>query len=156
MQPESLSVVKLWKQHIRGTTEKSIVKNVTILACLLTKTVQDACNFPTSKIHLNTRVLKHLYDKKPAEEFEFIIHNLNHIIRYPDAIYKNKGGKRGGLCLVKKLAKNKYLCSIEITEELDSTNMKMICVVTAFRIRKEDYLEGYELLWSWKGDKPSS
>lgn len=153
---EKLSVVKLWKQHIRGSREKEIVKDVTILVCLLTKKVQEACDFPTSKIHLNTRVLKHLYDKKPAEEFEFVIHNLDKLLRYPDQVYKNKTGKRGSLCFVKKLSGHKYFCSIETTEELDGTNMQMICIVTAFRLRKEDYLEGYELLWSWKGDEPSS
>lgn len=156
MTTEDLTIVKLWKQHVKGTPEKAIVRNITILACLLTKAVQEACSFLTPRVHLNTRVLKHLYDKKPAEEFEFIIHNLENILKYPDHIYKNKLGKRGSLCFVKKLANVKYICSIEKTEELDSNNMQMNCVVTAFRIRKEDYLDDYELIWSWKGDKPSS
>ena len=38
---------------------------------------------------------KYLYDKKPAEEFDFIIDNLHQIVIYPDNIYKNKRPQTG-------------------------------------------------------------
>ena len=45
-----------------------------------------SCN----KVYLNTRVLKHLYDKRPAEEFDLMIETLIDVVKYPNKIYKNK------------------------------------------------------------------
>ncbi len=156
METEELSIIKLCKKYIRGTPEKSIIQNVTILLCKLTRIVQKEGNFDNPKIYINTRVLKHIYDKRPAEEFDFIIHNLFQIVRFPEQIYKNKDAKRGEISFVKTVNCIKYFCSIEKTETLDTTNNKMNFIVTAFRIRKESYLEGYKLIWSWRSDISSS
>ncbi|MBU2545173.1 hypothetical protein KKC65_01805 [Patescibacteria group bacterium] len=92
---------------------------------------------------------KTCYDKKPAEQYDFIIRNLHTIVKYPDSIYKNKDGKRGDFCLVKELKNKKYLCSIE------DKGMGEISIATAFRT-DDKYLGKYELLWSWKDGTPSS
>ncbi|MEK7115268.1 MAG: hypothetical protein AAB847_02830 [Patescibacteria group bacterium] len=147
-----LVVPDLYKDYIEGTEEKAPVVFKSVLLCFLTKAVMIGGNFTNQKVHINTRVLKHMYDKKPAEEFDFVIHNIHSIVRYPDHIYKNKNAKRGQLCLVKKIKDRNYLCSIQIF----TNNTEDISVVTAFRVRDNNYLKNYELLWDWKGGGPSS
>ncbi|MDO8512754.1 MAG: hypothetical protein Q7S57_05770 [bacterium] len=147
-------LVEVYEKYIKGTPEKGLVEEKKFLVCFLTQAVCKGMNFNSNKVYISTRVLKHMYDKKPAEEFNFLLVNLNKIVRYPDHIYANKLGKRGDICLQKCVAGNQYLCSIEFvgTEE----EQKEIQITTAFRIRKSNYLLGYKLLWSWKGDIPSS
>ena len=94
-------------------------------------------------------MIKHLYDKKPAEEFDFIIDNLHKIIKYPNYIYKNKKEKRGDWCFVKKIKNELYISSLEREEEI-------LEIVTVFRIRKEKYLKNFKLLWSWENDRSPS
>ncbi|MBP9817783.1 hypothetical protein KBC75_03470 [Candidatus Shapirobacteria bacterium] len=100
-----------------------------------------------------------MYDKKPAEEFDFLLRNVVHLVKYPDSIYKNRSGKKGNYVFTKIIQEVMYLCSLETCESnfdegQDETNF----IVTAFRLRvgKESYLDKYRLLWSWKGDLPSS
>lgn len=155
---QKISLLKLHKLYIQGTEEKAPVVLQTILLCNTTNAVMKAISLKSPKIHTTTKMLKYLYDSKPAEEYEFILHNLVSIIQYPDEIYQNRDSKRGQFALVKKIKDYKYLSSLEtmvitlpkgITEEMNF-------VVTAFRIRKESYLQNYKLLWNWKGDIPSS
>ena len=154
---EKLSLVKFYKKYIRGTAAKALVAEKTVFLCYLTRAVQQAGSFTGRKVYINTKVLKHLYDSKPAEEFEFVIHNLGIIVEYPDHLYKNRDAKRGSICLIKTINNAQYFCSLEILPD-DPDGKKEECsyVVTAFRIRKENYLKDYKLLWSWKGDLPSS
>jgi hypothetical protein len=103
---------------------------------------------------MRTRSLKHLYDKKPAEEFDFMIDHLECIIRNPDCLYSNKGDKTGNFCLTKQINGHNYLVVIEIVGR--NTENKEVQVVTAFRIRSEKYLLNYELLRSWRDGAHSS
>lgn len=153
-----LSLVKLFRTYIKGSAEKSVVVELTIHLCNLTNIVKRAGTFKAHTIYINTKIIKHLYDSKPAKEFDFIIRNLPAIVKYPEYIYENKEGKRGTLCFVKKVDKDLYFCSIEKTDEVDPNdgNTGMNYVVTAYRLRKANYLKDYKLLWSWKGDIPSS
>ena len=139
---------KLFEKHIKGTAEKAIVENVTVFLCRLTFVVSKD-NQINPNVYLNSRVLKHVYDKKPAEEFNCLVQYLHIIIRYPDNIYKNKNPKRGDYVFTKVINGNNYFCSLETFE--DGAN-----VVTMFRLRKGNYLKSYDLLWSWRGDIPSS
>lgn len=153
-----LTLIKLFKTYVKSTPEKSVVVNLTIHLCNITNAVKKAGEFKTHRIYITTKAIKHLYDSKPAEEFDFIIHNLPTIVKYPQHIYKNKGGKRGTLCFVKQIKETTYFCSVEKTDDVDPKdgNSGMNYVVTAYRLRKENYLKDYKLLWSWKGDIPSS
>ena len=155
---KKISLLKLHKLYIQGTEEKAPVVLQTVLLCNTTNAVMKAINLTSPRIHITTKMLKHLYDSKPAEEYEFILHNLVPIIQYPDEIYKNRDSKRGDFAFVKKIKDFKYLSSLETTiiTSLEGTTEEMNFVVTAFRIRKESYLQNYKLLWSWKGDIPSS
>jgi len=146
---DSNNVVRdLFENHIKGTAKNAIVVDTTIFLCHLTFAVTKANNFD-SKIYLRTRVLKHVYDKRPAEEFDCIVISLKKIVRYPDNIYKNKNPKRGDYVFTKTVKGEKYLCSLEICEEGFN-------IVTIFRLKKENYIESYDLLWSWRSDISSS
>lgn len=74
---------------------------------------------------------------------------MHKIVKYPDYIYKNKNEKRGCWCFVKKIKNELYISSLEYENET-------LWIATVFRIRKEKYLESFELLWSWEDDKPPS
>lgn len=103
--------------------------------------------------------MKHMYDKKPAEEFDCILQNIISIIKFPEEIYRNKTGKQGDFIFKKEIKGLLYLCSIQIIEsDINCGNLESNYIVTAFRLRpkKTSYLNSYGLLWSWKGDLPSS
>ena len=103
------------------------------------------------RTYLTTKMLKHCYDKKTAEFFHFLLDNLNYIITYPDKIYKNKGAKRGDFGFTKILKGNEYFCSLEF----DNKEKKMF-VVTSFKLKNDNYLKNYKLLWSWEDGTPPS
>lgn len=141
-------------KYIKGTAPKAIVPDRTVLICHLSHAVMKGGDFTSQKVYINTRVLKHLYDKKPAEEFHFMLDNLHVVIKHPNKIYKNKDGKRGDYCLLKSIGSEKYICSLEVVKA-DGEEEKLM-IATAFRVRKDSYLNSYELLWSWRDDIPSS
>jgi len=141
-------LIDIHKKYIQGTSKKAIVVNKKILLCNLTNAVRQGGNFSCQAVYINTKALKHIYDQKPAEMYDFLISNLHKIVKYPDHIYKNKSAKRGNICLVKILSNEKYFCSIE-------DNNGELNIATAFRT-EESYLRNFELLWSWRDDAPSS
>ncbi len=136
----------LHEKHIKGTEYGAIVVNKRVLLCHLTNIVRRACDFSDNGVYIKTKVLKHIYDKKTAEHYDFLLYNLHTVARYPDLVYKNKPGKRGDFVFVKTLKNKKYLCSIERGEEGAE-------IVTAFRV-KEKYFKDYALFWSWRNDEP--
>lgn len=153
-----MDILELHKKHIHGTEEKALVVEITILLCNLTNAVIKGCSFETAKVYITSKCLKHLYDKKPAEEYHCLIKYLPQIVKHPDLIYQNSAGKRGSLCFYKKIGKNAYLCTLEKGVNLEESIEMDIAnfIATCFRLRDENYLKKYKLLWSWKGDNPSS
>ena len=141
----------LYQKYIKGTQPKIFVTHKVVVLCHLTNQVNKVIldKSGLSRVYISTKMIKHLYDKKPAEEFDFIIDNLHKIIKYPNYIYKNKKEKRGDWCFVKKIKNELYISSLEHEEEI-------LEIVTVFRIRKEKYLENFELLWSWEDDRSPS
>jgi hypothetical protein len=102
---------------------------------------------------VNTRAIKHAYDKRPAQEYDFLIQHLHQVIKYPDKIYKNKRGKRGSYCFIKQIKNELCFCSIEV---LSKDGESEVCEVVTFFTTDESYLISYELLWEWKDGIPSS
>lgn len=144
-------MIDVFEKHIKGTPAGAIVTKRKIVLCRLTNQVNRAvlkCG-GLSKVYINTIVIKHLYDKKPAEEFHFIVENLDKIVRFPDYICKNKKPKRGKWIFVKELKNELYLCSLG-NENIDFE------VATSFRDRKRKYIKSYDLIWSWESDKSPS
>ena len=148
------------RKYIEGTPEKAIVADRKVFLCSLTKAVMNgiSINTNTNGVYVTTRCLKHLFDKKPAEEFLFLIDHLHKVVKYPDRVYKNKSGKRGEYCFVKLIGNSEYFCSIEIIQRAGvgekQTKREEIQIATAFRLRDRNYLKNYILLWSWGDDDP--
>jgi hypothetical protein len=143
----------LFKNHVRGTEKKALVPIVESLLCHPTIAVAKGINVEVSKVYISTRVIKHIYDKRTAEEFDFLLGVIPTIVKYPDKVYRNKSGKRGELCFVKTVKNQKCLCSIE--QILIRGKPSHFETVTFFRT-EDSYLAKYELLWEWKGGTPSS
>jgi phage-Barnase-EndoU-ColicinE5/D-RelE like nuclease3 len=154
----SSQVQSLYRQTIKGSEKDSLVENKIVLICKLSNLIRkeiDCIDEP--RVYMTSRALKHIYDRKPAEEFHFLVKNIEKIIKFPDQIFLNKPGKRGEFCFVKKIGNDKYICPLEkIQDNISINNPSGIYVATGYRIRKENYLKNYKLVWSWKGDKPSS
>lgn len=147
-------VPELVAKYIRGTVKEAIVQNVQVLLCNLTATVAKEINCENCfRVYISTRALKHGYDKRSAEEYDFLIENLHRLVKYPQFIYRNKKAKRGNYIFVKDFKDKKYFCSIELIETEQSNHFE---VVTFFRLQKESYLFNYDLLWEWEGRQPSS
>ena len=148
------SISHLYKQYIHGTLKKAMVQLVTVLLCHLTHTVAKGINAKCKKVYINTRAIKHLYDKRPAQEFHFLVENADQITKYPDRVYQNKIGKRGCYCFVKNIGDDLWLVSLEVIQDgnQDSTHYE---VVTFFRT-DENYLADFELLWKWEVGNPPS
>jgi hypothetical protein len=146
-------VVRLYKKYIRNSAKRAIVQLVLIFLCHLTAAVTKGINSPCNKVYMSTRMLKHAYDKRPAEEFDFFLEHIVDVIKYPDVVYKNKDGKRGSFCFVKEIKNLNCLVSLETIEKNGEPSH---CeVVTFFRV-DSDYLKSYELLWEWEGGIPPS
>jgi len=152
-------ISELFEEYIKNTPKGADVVNKTTFLCRLTKAVKEAGEFPTTKVYIKTRVIKHLYDKKTAEEFFFIVENLHKIAKYPDHIYINKGSKRGDFAFLKRLKGKICFCSLEIIEKKEE-KFQGNYIVTTYDLRTEEkakrYLKNYKPLWSWRDDTPSS
>lgn len=165
---------EFFEQYVDGTTEKARVPIAQLNLCNLTNIVAARLELDGGKtfsVHVSTRALKHLYDKKPAEEFSCILDGLDEVVRYPMYVYRNKGGKRGTYCVVGAYDGISYICSLEIIvtssgglgnvpmglEPLGGATTEIeIQVATAFRKRDEKYLAKCVLLWSREDGTPPS
>lgn len=140
----------LHTKYIKGTSKENMVPVIKVFICQLTvavsKGILNLRDSSHTKVYVNTRAIKHLYDKKPAEEYDFAINNTHKIIKYPDRVYMNKDTKKGNFLFVKKIKNEHWLCSLE------QTYSDTLELITCFRIRKDTYLNNYNLLWSWEGD----
>ncbi len=96
---------------------------------------------------LSTRALKHLYDKKPAEEFHAVLRFVHLVVQFPDKIYKNKMEKHADICFVKRVRGSEYFCALQ---KIENT----FFIVTCFRLRDPDYIKNYTLLWNRGSGKP--
>ncbi len=146
---------ELFEKYVRGTEKQAVVQNLLVLLCSMTSAVQSGSGMKCKRVYISTRVIKHVYDKRAAEEFDFLITNIHLILKYPDRLYKNRDAKKGDFCFVKKLGNALYFASVEVMK--DPTGEHTHCeVITFFRVQKDSYLSSYELLWEWKVGKPSS
>jgi len=147
-------VYKLYEEYIKGTAKEATVVNKKIMACRLTGQVNEIIlrECGVNRIYISSRCLKHMYDERPAEEFEFILSNIQDILKLPDFIYKNRESKRGDWCLVKKIEDDYYLASVG----MEGQGELCLEVATIFRLKKFSYLKKYDALWSWEDGVPPS
>lgn len=133
---------ELHKRYIRNTEKNALVKEVRALLCHLGKGVRNILGVTEYKIYIKTRVLKHLYDKRNAQEYDFILENLLTIVKLPDRLYLNKSEKRGEFVFYKNINNRGILCSIEKSETDGSFD-----IVTVFTGKDLDrYLKVYKIL----------
>ena len=144
---------KLFEKYIYATPEKGIIFVEKFAIDSLGEYVINILG-GKKRILGSTRMVKHLYDRKPAEEFDAILDNLPSVIKSPDAIYKNKASRRGKYCFMKIVKGSRYLASVEIVKH-GRLGVEAE-IVTAFRIRDDKYLRDYDLLWSWRDGAHSS
>ena len=142
----------LYKRHVRGTEKKAVVRLVAVFLCHLTVAVSKGAHIPCSKVYVSTRVIKHIYDKRPAEEFDYLMEVVAKTVKYPDQVYQNKQGKRGSYCFVKTIKNQKCFVSLEVCDE---ENFPRCEIVTFYRV-SENYLSSYKLLWEWEGGESPS
>jgi hypothetical protein len=162
---------EFFKKYVKDTPEKAVVADHKMALCYLTRAVMRGIYMDDSakNVYITSRCVKHWFDKKPAEEFFFLIDNLHKIVKYPNKIYKNRKSKRGDFCFLKKIGNEEYICSVEILEfppavcgmaEFGASQLgtesiiKEIQVATAFRLRDEKYIKNYTLLWDWGNGNP--
>lgn len=150
-------LVKFFKKHIKGTKPKEIVREATLLLCNLTFVVKEVIKTSTVKVHMHSKTVKKLYDKRPANEFDEIIMSLPHLMKFPEYIYKNKLGREGVFLFVRIQDKNCIISSVlpDVDLTVDGKTERVNQIVTVFR-NNGDYLKSCTLLWSWKGGTPSS
>jgi hypothetical protein len=145
---------KFHTQYIKDTRPKALITLVEMHLCNLTTAVTGVLSSsktptPKYKVLVSSKALKHLYDKKPAEEYDYMLTHAHTFVKYPDKIYINRDGKRGDYIFIKDISGEIWLCSIEKEKE-------HCYLVTCFRLHKESYLKNYKLIWSWKiGDSSS-
>jgi hypothetical protein len=148
MHKSSLQI--FFEKYVQGTAEGEYVLIDQLTLCIVTKKVAQVLGFHKRlSVSISTRALKHLYDKKPAEEFSCILEAIDKIIRYPKHVYKNKSNKKGNYCFVGEYKSTDYICSVEIMDDEGQ-------IVTCFRKRDPKYLHEYILLWSREVDDPPS
>lgn len=135
------------EKYIRLTPEKSLVK----ISKIRLPDFVDNQNI-LSRVYISTISLKHIYDKRPAEEFDTCISLLENMLKNFDCIYDNssKSGKRGDIMISFMNKDNtRYVLILE-------KNIKTYDVVTFFRIRNQNYLNNYKLIWSREVGTPLS
>jgi hypothetical protein len=128
-----------------------------VSVCFLSGKISNIFSCETIKVLINTRVIKHLYDRKPAEEFDFVTTHLSELLVKPDQVFANKSSKRGDYVFVRKIGSSNYFCSLEVVVANGALHNKLnLHIATVFRLRKKNYLHNYKLVWSRRGDIPSS
>lgn len=132
------NLINFFNKYIRGTAYKAYVF----------ESKHFICEIDIFSVYISTRALKHLFDKKPAEEFSFILEHFTQLVIDPDKIYRNKLEKHGDMCFVTKIDNYEYICSLQKISEDE------LQIVTAFRLRDEDYIKKYTLLWNRGSGKP--
>jgi hypothetical protein len=138
-------IEKIFKKCVRGTAFEAVVRNIVVVVGILPGMLSENIGVVNLKVYVTTRVFKHLYDRRPAEEFDFVLGNISEILAHPDCFYKNKNDKRGQFCIMRRIGGSGYFASLEV---VSGTYGKEIQLVTAFRIRSNPYLNEYDLLWS--------
>jgi hypothetical protein len=141
-------------RYIKDTPRKGYVKDLRVKVCDIPRKLKGKLKVADKRVYVTTKSLKHLYDVRPAEEFDFIVSNIDSFILKPMKIYEDKAGKTGSVCFYKEIGEEAYFCILEVTPK--STH-----IVSAYRLsevleKRKNYLAGYKLIWSWKVDLPSS
>ncbi len=150
LDPDCKTLSVLHKKYISGTDKDAIVLEKTMFLCNITHAVRIGLSLTQYKVYITSRVVKHLYDKKPASTYDLMLRSLHQVVKYPQHVYQNKQGKRGDFIFIKEFGNTKLMVSIEGIHDENE-----LYVVTSFPTG-ENYLRNCTLIWSWRGGIPSS
>ncbi len=67
---------RIHQKTIQYTIPNTLVKQQTLIICILTEKIANILSVQKQKIYITTKCLKHLYDKKPAAIYDFILINF--------------------------------------------------------------------------------
>jgi len=138
------------KQHIFLTPkESSCVRKRIFLTTF--KLPLDFLKIKTKRVYISTFGLKHLYDKRTAREYEYLLQYLSQIIISPDAIYKNSSNRHGNIVLHKLLPEGDYIIVLQLSQKKNRGNY----VLTGFRVKQKE-LNKFKLLWKREAGTPPS
>lgn len=148
------SLIWIVDRYIKNTPRKGYVKDLTIRVCDIPHKLKTKVEAKDVRVYITTKSLKHMYDTRLAQEFDLIITNLEKVVSKPERIYKNKEGKTGNVCLYVEIGTGAYFYVLD-------NKSGPIHIVSAYRLseietKRRNYLSSYKLLWSRKGDLPSS
>ncbi len=135
---------QIHEEFVKNTHPGAIVNNKTIFLCHASLKALRSCGLAGSEIYMSSRALKHLYDKRPAQEYDRLLNNIPLIIKYPDLVYKNKTPHHG-FAFVKALHGYSYMCPVNYIED----NQNKLFVATAFSV-KPWYMKDFNLVWSFR------
>jgi len=111
------SISALHEKYIKGTSKEEIIQIKTMFVCNLTHVVKSELKLSGHKAYITSKCLKHLYDKRTAEFYDFLLENIVNVVEQPEQIYKNKDGKRGNLIFLKTIRGVKLIVSVEIDKK---------------------------------------
>lgn len=145
---------KIVDRYIRNTPRKGFVKDLRIKICEFSHKFKGKLKLKDRRVYITTKSLKHLYDVRKSKEFNFIVANIESLILNSIRVYRNKEGKNGNLCFYIEIEDRSYFCIIEI--RTNANYLVSVYKLSPVEVKRKNYLAGYKLLWSWKGDLPSS
>jgi hypothetical protein len=140
-------LINLYSKHIKDTQNKELIKSIEIDIGSIPTSVKVSLGIHSSKIHITSFALKHIYDKHLykhhlANDFTFILNNIRSVVQKPDLVTSNNPSRKGDYCFIKTIESQTIICSIQIT------NAKLY-IVTAFILKDQGYLKGSSLLWKF-------
>ncbi len=138
-----MNIRKLHIRHIKLTPYRSVVKRK--IFCFA-KRIQFLENY--YPIYISTLSLKHIYDKRTAREYDFIIKNLKRIVEKPDEIRKNTTQRDNSYLVIKNISSETFLAVIEVING-------SVFIVTSFS-SGEKYLRNFKLVWNREAGLPPS
>jgi len=136
----------LHSNFVKNTKPGEIVINKTVLLCHINEKISRYIKLHEANVYISSKMLKHLYDKRSAQEYDCLLRNMYLIAKYPDLIYRNKGYKSGDFLFVKAIDGYCYTCSLQFVQKGFCRKLNLI---TAFSVKPE-YMRNFKLLWSWK------
>lgn len=141
-----MSFIRLYRQHIIGTPKKSFVLETAVFVGNLKSGVLAATDLTSAKVHITSKVLKHIYDDRPPHHVDSIIDNLKKVIERPDKIFKNKKGssKTADFAFLKNFTPDPVLVFIQKGKGVGPS-----WIVTGFLNKDKSYLKEYELIWEF-------
>lgn len=142
--PQRNVLKNIHEEFVKNTHPGAIVVNKSVFLCHANFKALHSLGLRETEIYISSTVLKHMYDKRPAQEYDRLLNDIPLIIKYPDLVYKNKASHHG-FAFVKALHGYSYMCPVKFIEN----GQNKLYVATAFSV-KPWYMKDFKLVWSFR------